>query len=138
MLEKKTSSLKELFSFSASREATYEKIIDLGRKLNPLKPEFKIASNRVSGCQSIVYLRAYKENNLVFLEGDANALISAGLVYILLSIYSGETAETILTYPPTFLEEMGIYSSLSLTRSHGLNQMCLKLKQLTIPFLINL
>lgn len=135
MIEQKIKALKALFKDCPNREATYAKIIELGRSLPPLDEQYKIPANLVIGCQSTVYLKTYLMDGKVFFEADANALISAGLVYLLISVYSGEAPETILTYPPKFLDEMGIYASLSLNRSNGLAQMLLKMRQESIQFL---
>lgn len=103
--------------------------MDLGKNLKLLDPSDKIPSNLVSGCQSIMYLKSSLQNGKMFFEADSNALISAGLAFLLIFVYSGESPETILLKPPQFLEEMGIYSSLSLNRANGLMNIFLKMKQ---------
>lgn len=128
-LLEKISLLKGQFASCKSKEEIYAKIMDLGKNLKPLDPADKVPSNLVSGCQSIMYLKSTFLNGKMFFEADSNALISAGLAYMLISVYSGESPETILLKPPQFLEEMGVYSSLSLNRANGLMNIFLKMKQ---------
>lgn len=125
----KISLLKAQFASCKSKEEIYDKIMDLGKQLKALGPEDKNPSNLVSGCQSIMYLKSSFQNGKMFFEADSNALISAGLAFILIFVYSGQSPETILLKPPLFLEEMKIYSSLSLNRANGLMNIFLKMKQ---------
>jgi cysteine desulfuration protein SufE len=134
-MQNKITSLKLLFADCKTKDAVYEKIMDLGKKLGTLDPIHRKAENLVAGCQSIMYLNSYSHEGKVYFEAESNALISAGLAYLMISVYSGETAETILTQPPQFLEEMGIYSSLSLNRSNGLSQLFLKMRKESLKHL---
>lgn len=131
----KISLLKAQFASCNSKEEIYAKIMDLGKELSPFDPAEKVPSNLVSGCQSIMYLKSTFLNGKMFFEADSNALISAGLAFILIFVYSGQSPETILLKPPLFLEEMKIYSSLSLNRANGLMNIFLKMKQETVKSL---
>lgn len=124
----KQNKIKDLFNLYRSQEERYQKIIELGRQLK-LKSEFKKPENIVKGCQSIVHLHSYLENNQLFFEAESDALISAGLAAILILVYSGETPETILKCPPTYLNELGITASLSPSRANGLHSIHLRMKQ---------
>lgn len=135
--EEKIQKIKALFKESQNKDAKYYKLIEMGRKLPTLLPEFKVEENRVSGCQSKMYLRSYFEKGKVFFEAEADALISSGLAALLISIYNGETPETILTAPPKFIEEIGIHSALSLSRSNGLFSLHLRMKQEALKYLNN-
>jgi cysteine desulfuration protein SufE len=86
-----------------SDKARYEKIIELGRKLPKLAGEHKTPENLVKGCQSLMYLYTRIEGDRLIFEGESDALISAGLAYLMISVYSGETPETILKCPPQLL-----------------------------------
>ena len=108
-------------------------LFDLCEHLNPL---YKTESNIVKGCQSVMHLRSYLENGKIFFEANSDALISLGLSAILISIYSGETAETVLTCPPNCLEELGISASLSQNRANGLYSIHLKMKQDALKLLM--
>lgn len=125
----KQEQLKNLFLACPSEEARYEKIIEMGKNLPPLADSYKTEENLVKGCQSQMYLRSFTKNGALFFEADSEALISKGLAALLIAIYSGENAETILKTPPHVLSEVGLNSSLTPSRSNGLYSLYLKMKQ---------
>lgn len=132
----KQAEVKKLFSECKSEEAKYQKIIDMGRALPKMADKFKIPENVVKGCQSTLYLHSdYSEGVIVF-EVESDALISAGLAAILLKVYSGESPETILKCPPTYLEELGISASLTPSRANGLYSIHLRMKQEALKWLM--
>jgi cysteine desulfuration protein SufE len=128
--------MKLLFAQCPSEELKYEKIIELGRAQSPLDDSFKVPDNIVKGCQSTMYLRSYLNSRCVFFEGESDALISSGLAVILIRVYSGETPETILKCPPSYLEELGISASLTPNRANGLYSIHLRMKQDALKFFI--
>lgn len=132
----KQNKISELFSLCQSQESKYQKIIEMGREQPRLPHEHKIPENIVQGCQSIVYLHSYLENGLVFFETESDALISAGLASLLVRVYSGETPETILKCPPTYLEALGITASLTPSRANGLHSIHLKMKQDALKWIL--
>lgn len=132
----KQENVKLFFSSCKTPQETYEKIIEFGR-IPLLFPENeKKTENLVAGCQSQVFLYSRFEEGKVFFSAFSEALISAGLTAMLVSVYSGESPETILSYPPHFLEELGIQNSLTLSRSNGLASIHLRMKQEALKFLI--
>ncbi|MFI0435701.1 MAG: SufE family protein [Parachlamydiaceae bacterium] len=133
---KKQENIKDLFLACPSEEARYEKIIELGRKQPHLNPKDKIAQNLVKGCQSQMYLHSYRLEDLIVFESESDALISAGLAALLIQVYSHEQPETILKCPPTYLDEIGIHSSLTPNRANGLYSMHLKMKQDALKLLL--
>lgn len=133
---KKQNDIKLLFSTCHSPEAKYAKIIELGRSLPPLKAEYKTETNRVQGCQSNMFLRTYQEGNDLYYEAESDALISAGLAALLLQVYNGESAEVILKCAPSYLDELGISTSLTPNRANGLYSIHLRMKQEALKFLM--
>lgn len=129
MIASKTETLVAHFSSLPSREALYGEIMTWGKKLTPFDPAWKTEENRVTGCQSIMYLHSRLDGTNVVFYASSDALISAGLAALLLEVYSGEPAETILLSPPQFLEELGIPSVLTPGRANGLASLYLKMKQ---------
>lgn len=115
----KQNKIIELFKNCSCDEDRYKKIIEFGSHLEPFDPGQKIKDHLVSGCQSVMFLHAKKENNLIFFQAFSDALISAGLAAILIAVYSGETAETILKCPPDFLETAGIPMRLTPSRARS-------------------
>lgn len=125
----KQAAIKSIFENIPSPEMRYEKIIEFGKNLPKLNNAFKTPANLVSGCQSQTYLKASTENGLIYFEIGSDALISAGLAALLLNVYNGETAETILKCPPKFIDDIGISASLTPSRANGLYSIHLRMKQ---------
>lgn len=125
----KQEQIKALFQSCISMEAKYQKIMELGKSLPKMDPVFKTAENAVTGCQSTMYLRSFLKDGLVYFEVDSDALISAGLAALLLHVYNGELPETILTCPPTYLDNLEIGTNLTPGRANGLYSIHLRMKQ---------
>jgi cysteine desulfuration protein SufE len=119
-LLRKIRTIQQLFSACDTPQARYEQLIALGQRTPPLDPIHKTEANRVHGCQSTLYLVSTLQNGSFQLAAHADALISNGLAALLITLYQGETPETILRHPPRFLESLGLAESLSMTRLQGL------------------
>jgi len=132
---KKAQKLKDLLA-GKSREAMYETLIALGKELPPYPEERKLPEHLVSGCQSTVYLYATLKEGSLFFTATSDALLSAGLAALLLSLYNGESPKTVLTCTPQVLEELQIARSLSPTRSNGLANIHVHMKQEAVKFLL--
>lgn len=125
----KQEQMKQLFASCSTEESKYEKIIAMGRQQSALPTAEKIPANIVKGCQSTVYLATKVREGKVFFAAESDALISAGLAAILIQVYSGESPEAILKCPPSYLEELGISTSLTPNRANGLYSIHLRMKQ---------
>ena len=125
----KQSLAKKLFAACIAPEEKYQKIIELGRNLSPYPSIDKTPEHLVKGCQSTMYLRSYLKEAKIYFEAYSEALISAGLAALLLSVYQEESPEVILKCPPLFLEELGLHTALSPSRSNGLSSLFLRMKQ---------
>ncbi|MDR3625114.1 MAG: SufE family protein [Chlamydiales bacterium] len=132
---KKQDGIKKKFFHLETPEEKYNLIMDLGKNQAKLDPSLKTEESLVKGCQSKMYLRSYLKDGLVYFETESDALISAGLAVLLTEVYSGEKPEVILKCPPTYLEEIGITSSLSPSRSNGLASLHLKMKQEALRYI---
>ena len=124
------------FSECQSFEDKYRKIIELGRKLPSIAKELKTPENKIHGCQSNAYLQSYLRDGVVIFEGEADAMISAGIIHLLISVYSGETPEVILKCEPGYIEELGIQASLTPSRANGMASMHLRMKQDALKLLM--
>ena len=113
--------LKE-FSSLSSWEGRYKKIIEMGKNLPPFPEEYKTKIWLVKGCQSLVWLYASQnEKGQVVFIADSNALITKGLIALLIKYYSGLSPKEILSRPkPEFLEVLDLENHLSPTRAGGL------------------
>lgn len=127
-LQQKEKELIETFEWLDDPMDRYEHIIQLGKELIPLDPQYHKDEFIVKGCQSTVWLRAYKENNLLYYEADSNTVITKGLIAILVRVLSGETAETILNYNMDFIDTLDLRSHLSSQRNNGFSAMIEKMK----------
>jgi cysteine desulfuration protein SufE len=111
------------FSLLEEWEDKYRMIIDLGRELPAMTEAHKTEENKVRGCQSQVWLWCEQRDGKLFFEGDSDASIVKGLVSLVLRVYSGQSPQDILAEPLTFIDEIGLGSHLSPTRSNGLASM---------------
>ena len=125
-----------LFPASLTAEERYQKIMQLGKQQPTLPPAFKIPEHLVSGCQSRMYLHAWEEDGKIYFAAESDALISSGLASVLISVYNGESAETILQCPPAYLTTLGLDTSLSPSRANGLYSIHLRMKQEALKILV--
>lgn len=115
--------LIETFAALPDWQERYQFIIDLGQGLPPLPAEFQTDAYKVRGCQSQVWIASdYRDGRLHFQAGS-DAIITAGLIAVLLSIYNDRTPQEILTTPPEFIKAIGLAQHLSPSRSNGLLSM---------------
>lgn len=112
----------------------YEYIIDLGKTLPALSEEYKTEENRIHGCQSRVWLHAYPENGTAVFEADSDALITKGIIALLVKVLSNQPLDDILHADLYFIEKTGLQGHLSPTRANGLASMVKKLKSYALAF----
>jgi len=102
----------------------YEYVIDLGRQLPDFPEPWKNETNKISGCQSQVWLNMQlQEDGKLHIDGMSDAAIVSGLVAIVLRVYSDQTPQDILNAKPDFIADIGFTDHLSPTRSNGLHSM---------------
>ena len=111
------------FAFFGDWTERYQYLIDLGRKLPPFPDELRIDANKVTGCQSQVWLVASGDRNRLEFSAISDSAIVSGLIALLLRVYSGRTAQEILEVEPQFVDAIGLAKHLSPTRSNGLAAM---------------
>ena len=128
----------QVFAGLSSWEERYKKIIQLGKDSPPLAESYKTKKWLVKGCQSQVWLYAWldKEGNVIF-QADSDALITKGLVAMLLKYYSHLPPEAIISQSrPSFLEELDLANHLTPTRVGGLYSMVRQIQYYAQAFLI--
>lgn len=125
-------SIIEEFSLFDDWMGKYEYLIEQGKALKPLDEAYKTEEHRVHGCQSQVWVRAYVKDGLIFYEGDSDALITKGLVALLIRVLSGQPPEDIATSRLEFIDDIGLREHLSPTRKNGLNGMIQQMKKFAI------
>ena len=108
----------------------YEYIIDLGKSLNSYPEDKKTDEYLIKGCQSRVWLDAKMENGVLVFNADSDAIITKGIISLLIRIYSGRTPEEILSSDFSVVEKIGLKENLSPTRANGLVSMIQTMKKL--------
>lgn len=106
----------------------YQLIIDLGSSLPPLDSAFKTDDNLIDGCQSRVWLHARSEEGRIWFGADSDAIITKGLIALLIRVWSGQTPADILASEPHFIADIGLSEHLSPTRSNGLLSMVKRMR----------
>lgn len=101
----------------------YQMIIDMGQDLPPMAQEAKVEENLIKGCQSKVWLTADQEEGKVLFSADSDAIITKGIVSMMIRVLSGASPEEILETDLHFIKDVGLQEHLSPTRSNGLAAM---------------
>lgn len=136
-LEKKISTIIDDFSFFDSWEEKYEYLIDLGKSLTPLNKDSKNDLHLVQGCQAKVWLVCEIRNGKLILKGDSDAIITKGLVGLLIFVFNNSYIEEVVQSDNYFLAEIGLNKHLSMTRSNGINEMIKKIRSHCLNYLKN-
>lgn len=124
----------EDFSFFADWTDKYEYIIQLGKDLPLIEEQYKTDDNLIRGCQSKVWLHADFRDGKIYFTADSDALITKGLVSMMVSVLSGYTPKEIAESNIYFIDRVGLSSHLSPTRSNGLLSMLKQMKMYGLAF----
>ena len=127
-ISEKGQSLVEDFSYMEDWTEKYQYLIDLSKNLAPMEPKFKVEENIIKGCQSKVWLKASFENELINFQADSDAIISKGIVAILLSVLNDRKPNEILNADLNFIDQIGLKEHLSPNRANGLSSMLKQIK----------
>ena len=112
----------------------YEYLIDLGKDLAPIKEQYKTEDNLIKGCQSRVWLHAEHSEGKIIFTADSDAIMTKGIVAILINVLSNQEPKDIATAKLDFINEIGLKEQLSATRANGLVSMIKKMKLYAIAF----
>jgi len=112
----------------------YNYLIELGKSVPIIDEKFKTDSNLISGCQSRVWLHAKYENGIIVFSADSDAVITKGIIALLIRVLSGQTPDDILNAPLTFIDVIGLKEHLSPNRSNGLTSMLKQMKLYALAF----
>ena len=112
----------------------YEYLIDLGNDLTPIKEQYKTEDNLIKGCQSRVWLHAEHTQGKIIFTADSDAIMTKGIVAILINVLSNQAPKDIATAKLDFINEIGLKDQLSPTRANGLVSMIKKMKLYAIAF----
>jgi cysteine desulfuration protein SufE len=133
-IKEQQDSIIEDFAFFNDWMDKYEYIIQLGKELPLIDEQYKTEENLIKGCQSKVWLHVdYKEGKLFF-TGDSDAVITKGLVSMMIRVLSGHTPKEIADAEIYFIDAIGLRNHLSPTRSNGLLSMLKQIKLYALAF----
>tara|TARA_Y100000766_G_C18748612_1_gene527288 strand:- start:212 stop:628 length:417 start_codon:yes stop_codon:yes gene_type:complete len=106
----------------------YEMIIDLGKEIQGISVEKRKDDQLIDGCQSRVWLKAEMKNTIMHFSADSDAIITKGIIALLINVYNGEKPETIVKENLYFINQIGLQEHLSPTRANGLLEMVKRMK----------
>lgn len=123
------SEIIEEFSLFEDWMQRYEYMIELGKSLPLIAEQYKTDDYLIKGCQSQVWLHADYQGGKVFFTADSDAIITKGIVALLVRVYSGHTPKEILSAKTDFIDQIGLKEHLSPTRANGLVSMLEQMKR---------
>ena len=112
----------------------YEYMIELGKSLPVIENKFKTKENIIKGCQSKVWLHAQLKDEKIVFSADSDAIITKGIIAILIRVFSNQTPKEILKADNKFIDAIGLKEHLSPTRANGLLSMIKQIKMYAIAF----
>ncbi len=112
----------------------YQMLIDLGNDLEPLDAKYKTEQNLIDGCQSRVWLQADYKEGLLYFTADSDALITKGIIALLIEVLSEQTPKDIADADLYFIDRIGLRDHLSPTRSNGLLAMVKQIKMYAVAY----
>lgn len=127
--------IEEFELFGDDWEGKYEHLIDLGKSLPLIKEEFKTEDRIIKGCQSRVWLNSELIDEKMVYTADADAIITKGMVAILVRVLSNQKPEDVVKAKLDFINTIGLKEHLSPTRANGLVSMIDKMKKEALAFI---
>ncbi len=112
----------------------YNLLIDLGKELPVIDPKFKTKDFLIEGCQSKVWLHPDYDGRMISFTADSDAIITRGIVALLIKVLSDRTPEEIIGSDLYFIDKIGLRQNLSPTRSNGLLSMVRQMKLYAMAF----
>ena len=133
-MSKRINQIKEDLELFENDLEKYEYIIDLGKQLKILEKSNEKDENLVQGCTSKVWLISQQNEGKIFFYANSNAKIVKGLVYILISIFSGLTAKEILETDLNILKQLNLTEIITPNRQSGVAGMIKRIKEYALAF----
>jgi cysteine desulfuration protein SufE len=128
-LEEKKQEVIDDFSVYEEWLDKYEYLIELGKGLEPFPEEKRTEDRLIKGCQSRVWLDCELRDGCLYFQADSDAIITKGIIALLIGVYSGRTREEIANDDFGFVGEIGLKDNLSPTRANGLVSMINRIKE---------
>lgn len=115
-------------------EERFQYVIDLGKTLPLIDEKYKTDDNTIKGCQSKVWLHSEETDGKVIFTADSDAIITKGIIAILIRVFSNQKAEDILEADTKFIDQIGLKEQLSPTRANGLVSMIKQIKMYALAY----
>lgn len=112
----------------------YNLLIDIGKNLPVIDPKYKTKDFLIEGCQSKVWLHPDYDGNEISFTADSDAIITRGIVALLIKVLSGRTPQEIISADLYFIDKIGLRQNLSPTRSNGLLSMVRQIKLYALAY----
>jgi len=122
------------FSMFEDWEERYQYMIDLGKTLPLIDSQYKTEDNTIKGCQSKVWVHAEMKDDKVVFTADSDAIITKGIIAILIRVFSNQHPKDIIDADTSFIDDIGLKEHLSPTRANGLVSMIKQIKMYAIAY----
>jgi len=122
------------FSMFEDWEERYQYMIDLGKTLPLIDSHYKTEDNIIKGCQSKVWVHAEMKDDKVVFTADSDAIITKGIIAILIRVFSNQHPKDIIDADTSFIDDIGLKEHLSPTRANGLVSMIKQIKMYAIAY----
>jgi cysteine desulfuration protein SufE len=133
-IDKTQAEIVEEFSLFDDWMQRYEYMIDLGKSLPIIDPKYKTDDHIIKGCQSKVWVHADMEDDKVKFTADSDAIITKGIIAILIRAFSNHSPQEILNADTSFIDQIGLKEHLSPTRANGLVSMIKQIKLYALAY----
>jgi cysteine desulfuration protein SufE len=120
--------IDEFSLFGEDWEMKYEHLIDIGKSLPLIDAQYKTDDRLIKGCQSKVWLHSELKDGRLYFRGDSDAIITKGMVGLMVRVLSGHTPAEIMSAKLAFIDQIGLKDHLSPTRANGLLSMIKQMK----------
>jgi cysteine desulfuration protein SufE len=124
----------EEFSMFDDWDERFQYVIDLGKSLPLIDEQYKVEENTIKGCQSKVWLHGKLTDGKVVFTADSDAIITKGIIAILIRVFSNQKPADILEADTQFIDKIGLKDQLSPTRANGLVSMVKQIKMYALAF----
>ncbi len=122
------------FSMFDDWDERFQYVIDLGKSLPLIDEKYKTEDNIIKGCQSKVWLHAEEKDGSLIFTADSDAIITKGIIAVLIRAFSNQKAKDILDADTSFIDQIGLKEQLSPTRANGLVSMIKQIKLYALGF----
>ena len=122
------------FSMFDDWDERFQYTIDLGKSLPLIEEKYKTDENTIKGCQSKVWLHSEENNGKIVFTADSDAIITKGIIAILIRVFSNQKANDILEADTAFIDKIGLKDQLSPTRANGLVSMIKQIKMYALAY----